>query len=432
MLTEVAPSLNPINGSIFYEIFNPNRVSTFDSELNNLVCDYAQNQASITGICNLAASPTSFSTSSSNWREGLVATVSGSINRQRQLVCGLSLALLGSPHFTLPEVAAYINQHTLRIYTAEANSALFQAMQRLIAPDLLYYSEYFGENYKSGEIVNGLMHQDLQATSFADESFDIILTSDVFEHMPDVVRAEKEVARILKKGGVYCFTVPLVFDCAEDEILAELTGNNTIRFLTTPQYHVDPVRPTEGALVYRHFACAALQARFTALGCDFANYRFWSKALGMLGTGNIVQIVKKPHETPNVSTLTTDILAPISDATNAPLATDLVTLQTEKAYLQLLLNQRTTQLQQSTIREIELKTQLSQLSHWAQSMERELLAHQTLQKIYSNVCLTFLSVCKRPILLNVGETVIIQQLVFAQEFSFRFNFSLIMKLRVLF
>jgi len=49
---------------------------------------------------------------------------------------------------------------------------------------------------------------DVTALKFKDNSFDVIVSSDVIEHTPDPGKAISEMARVLKKGGVLALTVP--------------------------------------------------------------------------------------------------------------------------------------------------------------------------------------------------------------------------------
>lgn len=51
--------------------------------------------------------------------------------------------------------------------------------------------------------------QDLQALSYADASFDLLLTSETLEHVPDYRRALAETRRVLRPGGRHVFTVPV-------------------------------------------------------------------------------------------------------------------------------------------------------------------------------------------------------------------------------
>jgi SAM-dependent methyltransferase len=51
--------------------------------------------------------------------------------------------------------------------------------------------------------------QDIQALSYTDASFDLVLTSETLEHVPDFRRALAETRRVLRPGGRHVFTVPV-------------------------------------------------------------------------------------------------------------------------------------------------------------------------------------------------------------------------------
>jgi SAM-dependent methyltransferase len=278
---------------LFYEKFDPDQPSFFDHALDEIISNHALQEGQLPGFCNLSGTATYFAVTDSNLRENIIANSSRSINRYRQMVCALSLALFDHPYASLVDITLYINHKNLKVYTAEANSSFFSYLKQYLRPELLFYSEYFGDEYKSGELVNGIPHQDLQATSYGDEAFDIILTTDVFEHIPDALKAEREVVRILKKNGIYCFSVPVGGYYEKDIVLADLDEHGQIRYYAEPQYHGDPVRPEEGILVFRIFSMRELKQRFEDLGCQFQSYRFWSKSLGILGYSNFIQVVKK-------------------------------------------------------------------------------------------------------------------------------------------
>jgi SAM-dependent methyltransferase len=51
---------------------------------------------------------------------------------------------------------------------------------------------------------------DMHALPYPDGSFDIVVHSDTLEHVPNPVHALAECRRVLRPGGMLCFTVPVV------------------------------------------------------------------------------------------------------------------------------------------------------------------------------------------------------------------------------
>ena len=98
------------------------------------------------------------------------------------------------------------------------------------------------------EFEPGYFNVDLQNISFADESFDVILTSDVMEHVRDCDTAHAEIFRALRPGGAYVFNVPFEEASAEGIRLVDTQTEKDV-FLVPPQLHGDPL--TGGILAYR-------------------------------------------------------------------------------------------------------------------------------------------------------------------------------------
>jgi len=73
----------------------------------------------------------------------------------------------------------------------------------------------FGAMVAAGEIaadrIAGVLRGDATALPFGDESFDVVITSEMLEHVQDDTSALAEMARVLKPGGQLAATVPSWF-----------------------------------------------------------------------------------------------------------------------------------------------------------------------------------------------------------------------------
>ncbi len=104
-----------------------------------------------------------------------------------------------------------------------------------------------GETLDDARMVN----VDLEQMPFPDDSFDVIITTEVMEHVRFVDKAHREIARCLDSSGRYVFTVPY------DATLAttwRLIDPETDEPLVHPLHvHGDPGLREEGILSYRVF-----------------------------------------------------------------------------------------------------------------------------------------------------------------------------------
>jgi hypothetical protein len=72
-----------------------------------------------------------------------------------------------------------------------------------------YIPTYFFPGSALGSMVNGYRCENLEELTFDDETVDLHITQDVFEHVLRPGRAFAEIARTLKPGGAHIFTAPL-------------------------------------------------------------------------------------------------------------------------------------------------------------------------------------------------------------------------------
>lgn len=110
-----------------------------------------------------------------------------------------------------------------------------------------YSSSHYFEDVPRGEIKEGHRSEDLSALTFADASFDLFITQDVFEHVMESEKAFKEIARVLKPGGAHVFTMPWYPDLKENRRRATVQ-NGEIIHLEEPMYHGNPIS-SKGSLV---------------------------------------------------------------------------------------------------------------------------------------------------------------------------------------
>ena len=95
-----------------------------------------------------------------------------------------------------------------------------------------YVPSHYYPNVAAGEMVNGVRREDLENLSFEDETFDLHLTQDVFEHLFNPAAAFREIARTLRPGGAHVFTTPLVRKNEPTRFCAHLAPDGTVVHLT--------------------------------------------------------------------------------------------------------------------------------------------------------------------------------------------------------
>ncbi|MFQ5709783.1 MAG: class I SAM-dependent methyltransferase [bacterium] len=78
-------------------------------------------------------------------------------------------------------------------------------------------------------------YSDIQDLAFADESFDIVIASDVFEHVREDDKGFREIYRTLKNGGTFILTSPYDHKRAQTLIRVAVKGEDDI-YLQDPTY----------------------------------------------------------------------------------------------------------------------------------------------------------------------------------------------------
>src|SRR4029450_10087388 len=144
-----------------------------------------------------------------NRKESMFCSYCGASLRIRHLATVLMqtfLQIIGTSCESVVELLRNKEFRQLKIAEINACGALHSYLKD--HPNL-YYSEWLPDG-KPGEVHDGVRCEDLQCLTYPDNYFDIILTSETLEHVPDPDRAWREIHRTLKNGGYHIFTIPVI------------------------------------------------------------------------------------------------------------------------------------------------------------------------------------------------------------------------------
>jgi len=242
-------------------------------------CDMMEFHYEYKGICVCCDSRQVFRTDSDWFRDTLICRNCGSLVRDR------ALALI------LHEVSP--NWRELTIHESSPAQRGLSARMAREAPGYLA-TQYF-RHAAAGSLVAGVRNEDLENQTFLDETFDLVITLDVMEHIFDPERVYREIYRTLKNGGYYLHTFPIRKSVVEAfKALARRTANGSIQHLTaTPEYHGNPVDDRGSLVVYDYGYDITRQIADWA-PFDVRISRFWDQTHGIIGEYTEVIICYKP------------------------------------------------------------------------------------------------------------------------------------------
>jgi ubiquinone/menaquinone biosynthesis C-methylase UbiE len=178
-------------------------------------------------------------------RNSFVCQNCGSCGRNRHIAkCIVETILTEPASHSLRDFADHFRGRVFQTCTSGAIAEALQTNPGFVA------SEYI-DGAVSGEAVNGVLCQDLHATTFEDCAFDLVITEDVLEHVAEPRRAFTEIRRILRPGGYHIGTIPVNW-ARDTTVTRAIVEDRQIRHLMEPEYHGDPTRPG-GILAFTEF-----------------------------------------------------------------------------------------------------------------------------------------------------------------------------------
>lgn len=137
----------------------------------------------------------------------------------------------------------------INVYELSSRAALFKFLLNKF--NSFYYSEFF-DDVPSGANKNGIPCQDVQALKLNDSLFDLVTSTEVFEHVPNDIKGFSEIYRVLRTGGYFIFTVPLT-DNPQTVERAFLKYDGSIEYILPAEYHADKIRGKNSVLAFRNY-----------------------------------------------------------------------------------------------------------------------------------------------------------------------------------
>lgn len=185
-------------------------------------------------------------------RETLACRSCGASMRDRQMAHGLLHVVetvTGCQTGTWTDLRAMRAGRPAELNVLDTDS--FSSINRILRGMLGYrHSQYRPEEPNGALLPDGSLNVDLMSMPFETGSLDVVMTSDVMEHVEDDERAHREIHRCLRVGGTYIFTVPYDPCLMATRHLTQRTGVGIPSFTIRRQAHGDPLSKS-GILAHR-------------------------------------------------------------------------------------------------------------------------------------------------------------------------------------
>ena len=120
-----------------------------------------------------------------------------------------------------------------------------------------YTNSFYWDDIPLGEKKDGVQCQSLEALTFADNQFDLIITSDIMEHVRRPWVAFADIYRVLKPGGSHIFTIPLQLPMPSVTKYRVDTSTDEDIYIEEPHYHGNGIGGR--SLVYTDFGADIIE-----------------------------------------------------------------------------------------------------------------------------------------------------------------------------
>jgi GT2 family glycosyltransferase/SAM-dependent methyltransferase len=249
------------------------------------------------GVCNICGQQTRFFFQDlALYRESLNCEHCRSTSRYRSIARGVLQAIeqqCGIRADSLTGLAAFKSSKRLVVY--DTQPPFYYALCAYPIPDLLKktrwidvkLSQYKPQKKLGMPLESGITNQNLECLTFADASIDIVITSDVMEHVRLDKQSHNEILRVLKPGGAYVFTVP--HDRSKEETLVRVQVTDPADstkdvHLLEPEYHGDTNSDEGGGVLSYRVYGTELDIYLTILGFEVEYSKEELTSIGIMNT----------------------------------------------------------------------------------------------------------------------------------------------------
>jgi SAM-dependent methyltransferase len=102
-----------------------------------------------------------------------------------------------------------------------------------------YHQSFYWEDLQLGKSRDGIQNQDLMNLTYEDDTFDLIITSDIFEHVRKPFLGFEEIYRVLQPGGIHVFSIPAHHPMRKKTHFRVDTSGPEDIHIDPPNYHGD-------------------------------------------------------------------------------------------------------------------------------------------------------------------------------------------------
>jgi SAM-dependent methyltransferase len=213
-------------------------------------------------------------------RETLCCKSCGASMRDRQMAIGLLLVIAERLGQSERDLHAYRQRPRGNLTILDTDS--FSSINRVLRGLPGYTHSQFRPELGKGEILpDGSANVNLLDIPFQAGTFDVIMTSDVMEHVAEDEQAHREIFRCLAPKGTYIFTVPYDPCLMGNRTLAQRTSKTMSHFLIEKHLHGDP-HANSGILAYRIYG-QQLMDDLREIGYDVRFENLENPAQGVFG-----------------------------------------------------------------------------------------------------------------------------------------------------